>query len=103
VLDEKPENYATIGTNKVSVPKYYYKVILAPLYCDKNDRATKDDAEKVTAVGFIFPNTKCDGSFYDYACSVDEVEKRTGINFFEGLEDTAEDEAEKTFDVSVWK
>ncbi len=103
VLDEKPENYATIGTNKVSVPKYYYKVILAPLYCDKNDRATKDDASAVTAIGFIFPNKKCEGSFFDYACSVDEVEKRTGIDFFAGLEDKAEEEAESAFEIEKWK
>ncbi len=102
VLDEKAENYSTIGTNKVAIPKYYYKVILAPLYEDEEDRKTKDDAKSVISIGFIFPNTKCTDSFYNYAVTVDEVEKRTGIDFFYELEDSIENKIESGFEKELW-
>lgn len=103
VLDKKASDYESIGKNKVSVPQYYYKVLLAPIYEDEADRETPDDAKNVTAIGFIFPNTKCQGSIFDYAVSVDEVEKRTGIDFFNELDDTEENTVEASFEKSVWE
>ena len=103
VLDEDASAYAAIGTNRVSVPKYYYKVIMAPLYEDEADKATPDDAKKITAIAFILPNKKCDDSYFNYAVTIDEVEKRTGINFFESLEDSLEDALESGFDLELWK
>ena len=103
VLDEDASAYAAIGTNRVSVPKYYYKVIMAPLYEDEADKATPDDAKKITAIAFILPNKKCDDSYFNYAVTIDEVEKRTGINFFEGLEDSLEDALESAYNIEIWK
>ncbi|WP_147615614.1 DNA/RNA non-specific endonuclease [Treponema pectinovorum] len=103
VLDKAPQQYKTIGKNNVAVPEYYYKVLLVPLYEDENDRATKDDSKDVTAIAFIFPNQKCEGEILDYAVTVDEVEKRTGIDFFFELEDNTEDLIESNFDKRWWQ
>ncbi len=103
VLDKKAGDYESIGKNKVSIPQYYYKVLLAPVYEDESDKETPDDAKNVAAIGFIFPNTKCQGQIFDYAVSIDEVESRTGIDFFDELEDTVENAAEARFEKSVWK
>ncbi len=103
VLDKKASGYESIGKNKVSIPQYYYKVLLAPIYEDEADKETPEDAKNVTAIGFVFPNTKCSGTIFDYAVSVDDVEKRTGIDFFNELEDTAENAAESNFEKSVWE
>ena len=103
VLDKKASDYESIGKNKVSVPQYYYKVLLAPVYEDEADKETPEDAKNVTAIGFIFPNTKCAGTIFDYAVSVDEVEKRTGIDFFNELEDRTENAVEANFEKSVWE
>lgn len=103
VLEKPAENYESIGKDKVSVPQYYYKALLAPLYADEKDRETPDDAKSVIAIGFIFPNEKCEGDIFDYAVSIDEIEKRTGIDFFNGLSDDVENKIEAEVDVRDWK
>ena len=94
ILEKPAEEYQTIGENQVAVPEFYYKVILAPLYADEADKATPEDAESVIALGFIFPNEKCEGSLDDYQVTVNEVESRTGLDFFSLLEDSIENEVE---------
>ena len=94
ILEKKPGEYESIGENGVSVPEFYYKVILAPLYADEADKSSPEDAESIIAMAYIFPNEKCEGSLDDYAVSVDEVEKRTKLDFFALLEDKVENEVE---------
>ena len=94
VLEKSASEYQAIGENGVSVPEFYYKVILAPLYADEADKASPENADSVIAMAYIFPNEKCEGSLDDYAVSVDEVEKRTKLDFFALLEDKVENEVE---------
>ena len=94
ILEKKPGEYKSIGENGVSVPEFYYKVILAPLYADEADKASPENADSVIAMAYIFPNEKCEGSLDDYAVTVDEVEKRTKLDFFAPLEDKVENEVE---------
>lgn len=103
VLEKPAAEYESIGANKVSIPQYYYKVLLAPLYKDEADKATPEDAKEITAIGFILPNKKCSDSFYNYAVPVDEVERRTGLDFFAGLEDVTEEKVESGFNLEIWK
>ena len=94
ILEKPAAEYESIGENGVSVPEFYYKVILAPLYADEADKASPENADSVIAMGYIFPNERCEGSLDDYAVSVDEVEKRTKLDFFALLEDKVENEVE---------
>ena len=94
ILEKRASEYKTIGENAVVVPEFYYKVLLAPLYADEADKATPEDAESVLALAFIFPNEKCEGTLDDYETTVDEVEARTGLDFFSLLDDEVENEAE---------
>lgn len=103
VLDKPASEYESIGKDKVSVPQYYYKVLLAPLYENEDDAKTPDDAKNVIALGFIFPNEKCAGTIFDYAASIDEVEKRTGLDFFYELEDSVENKVEAETETAEWK
>ena len=91
VLEKPAEQYASIGANKVSVPQYYYKVILA---------RTK---KSVSGIGFILPNKRCDDSIWNYAVTIDEVEKRTGLDFFPLLDDETEATTESSLNLSLWK
>jgi len=59
-----------IGENKVSVPRAYYKTILA--YQDG----------KPSGIGFILPHEKSSASVYSFSTSIDEVEKIAGIDFY---------------------
>lgn len=81
-------DYATIGKNEVSVPEYYYKAILGK------------KSQELFMIGFILPNEKCEGTVWDYVVSIDEIEERTGLDFFYRLQD---EKLENTLDVSAWK
>ena len=89
IMDENPQ---TIGLyNRVSIPKAFFKVVC------KNVNGI------YFSIGFIFPNKECVGSFYDYACSVDEVEKITGHDFFYTLPDKIENQMEATYNIKQWR
>ena len=103
VLEKRAGQYKSIGPNKVAVPEFYYKVILAPRYRSHEDRLSREDTGRISAIGFIFPNENCEGSIYDYSCTVDEVEKRTKIDFFDALEDYWEEKAESTVNLDHWQ
>ncbi|MFH6933724.1 DNA/RNA non-specific endonuclease [Flavobacterium sp. YO12] len=62
-----------IGTEKVSVPKYFYKIVLA-----KSGKEHK-------AIAFLVPNEDSDKSIYDFEVPIETLEKMTGIDFFPNL------------------
>lgn len=88
VLSDGP--FETIGENEVSVPHYFYKVIL-DYY-----------GEEIKAIGFILPNEKCSGQLSEYAVSVDYVEALTGLDFFSLLPDSIENAVEADFNCLLW-
>jgi len=80
----------TIGKNQVSIPEYYYKVIL-------------DYREpEIKGIGFILKNQKSSDPLRSFAVSIDEVEKMTGIDFFHSLPDAIENEIELKYDIEIW-
>lgn len=81
---------ATIGNDKVSVPKYYYKVIL-----DYTEPVIK-------GIGFLLPNAGTKQPLQSFAVSIDSVESVTGIDFFPLLPDKQEIFIEKTLSVNAW-
>jgi endonuclease G len=48
------------------------------------------------------PNGKTSGSFYNYMVSIDEIEQKTGIDFFPALPDAIENELERADAVQRW-
>lgn len=86
------DSLPTIGIeNKVAIPKYFYKVILdyhLPEY---------------KAIAFVMPNEGSKKSVFDYAVTVDSVERLTGINFFHSLSDSIENYLESHIDIQLWK
>jgi len=81
---------STIGYNGVSIPNYYYKVIL-----DYHEPELK-------GIGFILPNQKSSRSLQSFAVTIDEVERRTGINFYHSLPDKIEEQIESNIDIGKW-
>jgi endonuclease G, mitochondrial len=71
-----------IGPDKVSVPYYYYKVIV--------DHSSPD----MKGIGFIVPNEGSDELLSHFAVSIDSVETLTGIDFFPSLPNEEAVEAE---------
>lgn len=83
VLEKPAEEYEFIGKNRVAVPEFFYKAVLA-----------RDNGGNFSAAAFILPNEKCAGTVFDYIVSVNEAERRTGIDFFSALDDSIEEEIE---------
>jgi endonuclease G len=79
-----------IGSNQVSVPNYYYKVV-ADL-----------SGDEIKGVGFIFSNGENNGQLKNYAFPIDMIEERTNIDFFYKLDDTIEKKIETEFKMEDW-
>ncbi|NTV46324.1 MAG: DNA/RNA non-specific endonuclease [Chlorobiales bacterium] len=80
----------TIGRNKVSVPRYFYKIIL-----DYEEPGIK-------AISFLIPNERSKKPLNTFVVSIDSVEALTGIDFFPALPDKLENELEKTSNLRQW-
>lgn len=86
ILLEAPKGI--IGENEVSVPKAYYKVLL-------------DVTEpQVKGIGFLIPNAVSFEPLYEFAVSIEEVEKRTGFDFFPNV---ATEAVEQNFNLDLWE
>ncbi len=79
-----------IGSNGVSIPNYYYKVIL------------DYTQPEIHAIGFVLPNSSSSASLSTFAVSIDEVERQSGIDFFPALPDDQETKLEKEVCQSCW-
>ena len=62
-----------IGGNRVTVPTAFYKAIYIPALHQ--------------AVGFLIPHEKSKAKLNTFAMTLDELEKKTNIDFFAGMED----------------
>ena len=80
----------TIGTNQVTVPTHYYKVIF-------------DLTPPQKMIGFILPNEGSDEPLATFAVTVDAVEKATGLDFFSKVPKEEQERLERTISVKAWK
>ncbi len=80
----------TIGNNRITVPAYFYKVIL------------DYTAPEIKGIGFIMPNQGSQEPLQHYAVTIDSVERVTGTDFFYQLPDEQEKIIESTIDLSKW-
>ena len=80
---------------KINVPAYTWKVLLVLPEGDEDLNRVTEDTE---VIAVCVPNKKginSDLSWMKYLCSVDDIEKLTGYDFFEVLEDSIEDVLEQ--------
>lgn len=83
------ENKNVIGNN-VAVPDAFFKVIL----CMKGKHPK--------ALGFIYPNVASNHKMSYYVHTVDDVEEKTGIDFFCNLPDSIETAVESVSNLHNW-
>lgn len=79
-----------IGHDKVSVPRYYYKVVL------------EYNPKGVQGIGFLLRNEASSAPLKSFAVSIDSVEQLTGIDFFPKLPDDVEENAENRYNENDW-
>ena len=80
----------TIGREKVSVPKYYYKILL------------DYSQPEIKVIAFLVPHRESKDPLYKFVVSTDKIEKLTGIDFFLSLPDNLENSLEKSADYKNW-
>lgn len=83
-------NLKTIGSEEVSVPKYFYKII-----CDYNNGKPK-------LIAFLLRHENSKKPLYDFVTSVDEIETLTGIDFFSQFNDELEEKIESSASYKNW-
>jgi endonuclease G len=81
----------TIGPDHVSVPEYFYKVIL------------QYNSKGVKGIGFILKNEASAATLKSLATSIDSVEQVTGIDFFPKLPDRDENKIEADPTIDQWR
>ncbi len=83
------EGLSYIGKrNQVAVPEYYYKIVYDP------------NAQQ--AIAFLMPNEGSHALIKSFAVSIDELEKKTGIDFFAKLPDSVEKKIESRVSIDDW-
>lgn len=84
--------HKTIGrqrNRRITVPEAFYKVVLRM-------------GQRPAAIGFIYENNSSIQPMHEAVCSVDEIEKLTGIDFFSALPDDLERRIEAVANLSDW-
>ncbi len=80
----------TLADGRVTVPSAYYKVIMAPC------------VRPMRAIAFIYPNGQSGGRLRQYAVSIDEVERLTGLDFFPTLPPAEQGQLESPVNLDAW-
>ncbi len=77
---------------KITVPTDFYKVLLDYNSSEKN------------GIAFIIPNELSEKRLEDYMVTIDEVEKITGLDFFDSMiENNVEENIESKINKKLWK
>lgn len=84
------KNLTTIGDEEVTVPKYFYKVLL------------DNYKGNFKMIAFLVPHEDSEKPLYEFVVPVDQIEKMTGIDFFPKLNDKDEVMLEKNSDYKNW-
>ncbi len=80
----------TIGDNQVSVPKYYYKVVLDGVEPD------------IRAIGFLMENKGSAEPLQNFVVSISQLETLTGLDFFPNLPPATQRTLESRKDLRGW-
>lgn len=84
------KSFKTIGANEVSIPEYYYKIVL--------------DIRKpeIKMIGFLIKNEKSSANLQTFVVTIDSIESLTGLDFFPGMPDDMEDDLEAAIMTNSW-
>lgn len=85
------KNMRTMGEDRIPIPNFFYKIII------------RHQDQTYKAISFILPNvtTQING-LQNYVCTVDSVEKITGLDFFTDLPDNLEKQFESVSNLKDW-
>jgi len=85
----KGENYGSIGYNKVTIPKWYYKVAIDPSNYERN-------------LAILIENKGSSASIKSFVVTIDYLEEFSGLDFFHNLSDEIEESFESSIHTNLW-
>ncbi|MDB4291910.1 DNA/RNA non-specific endonuclease [Maribacter sp.] len=85
------EGLGEIGIEAVDVPKFYYKIV------------AKGDSNDIEVLAFLMEGKESTRPLKEFTVSIDELEKRTGIDFFEKLPTAMQQKLENEVETKGWK
>tara|TARA_B110000090_G_C13312219_1_gene420085 strand:+ start:118 stop:1059 length:942 start_codon:yes stop_codon:yes gene_type:complete len=85
----KDENYGSIGSNKVTIPKWYYKVAIDPDNYERN-------------IAILIENRGSSESTRSFVVTIDYLEEFSGLDFFHNLPDKVEESFESSTYTNLW-
>lgn len=85
----KGENYGSIGYNKVTIPKWYYKVAIDPSNYDRS-------------VAILIENKGSSASIKSFVVTIDYLEEFSGLDFFHSLPNEVEESFESSTHINLW-
>jgi endonuclease G len=90
IFDESPK---TLKGTSIQIPSAFYKLLIRP----------SDDLQQSKVLAFVMPQkVKGTENLAKFVVCVDEIERRTGLDFFHELPDKLEIAFEKTVDIDSW-
>jgi len=84
------QNLGSIGKNKVTIPGYFYKVLL------------RKEGTKYYSIALMIPQIGASFDFRRYVIPVNALESITGIDFFPALPDRIENRTESQYQPNKW-
>lgn len=81
----------SIGENKITIPTYFYKTIL--IYNDSIQQG----------IGFLIPHENCKKDIFNYAVTIDSIEKFSNLDFYYKLPNRKEQKIESVFEETFWR
>ncbi|MFY0594486.1 DNA/RNA non-specific endonuclease [Roseivirga sp.] len=80
----------TIGKEEVSIPEYYYKIVL--------------DIQKpeIKAIAFLMKNEKSSEALSSFVVSINRIEELTDLDFFPSMPDDLEEALESSISTAPW-
>ncbi|WP_378185760.1 DNA/RNA non-specific endonuclease [Aquimarina sp. W85] len=85
------DRLASIGYESVSIPNYFYKIVL------------RKEQDRLHVIAFLIPNSNKTNALLTYQTSVQNIERLTNIDFFAGMDSDIQDKLESTIDRKAWK
>jgi len=85
------EDLIEIGDEDVDVPRLFYKIVL------------RGEGNNASVVAFLIPSQKSQEPLENFLVTVDEIEQKTGIDFFQNLPKAWQSKFESQVISSGWK
>ncbi|WP_348825302.1 DNA/RNA non-specific endonuclease [Flavobacterium aestuarii] len=84
------DNLIRIGEEEVSVPDYFFKIVV------------RVENNGLNMISFLIPNAKSDAPLYKFATTIDQIEQITGIDFNQKLMERIEEKIQKELSYKEW-